>query len=195
MDTAQVMKLIERDKPFYDASGGGATFSGGEPMLSPKALLPLLQATRAAGIHTAVDTAGNIPWAQYAPLLPLTSLFLVDFKARDAAVHREATGADNRLILENLRQFAACGVPVTIRIPVVPGVNSGAGEMGAMADYLAEINFRGPVELLKLHHWGEAKYQALGRAYPLAGTAPPSDSEMEHLREVFCGRGLKATIG
>ncbi|MDL2232598.1 glycyl-radical enzyme activating protein [Ruminococcaceae bacterium OttesenSCG-928-L11] len=190
-----VVETVRRDKPFYDASGGGMTCSGGEPMLTLDFLYTLLSRAKALGIHTAVDTAANIPWEHYARIIPVTDLFLVDYKAEGEAVHRSATGGGNRRIRDNLRRFADCGVPVTIRIPVIPGVNANGTEITTMAEHLWDIRFAGTVELLKLHHWGEAKYKALGRTYPLAGVEPPGDGEMEQFRDIMLGRHLNAVIG
>jgi pyruvate formate lyase activating enzyme len=193
MDLDEIVEIAIRDKPFYDASGGGVTCSGGEPTLSIEFLTALLERLKAAGIRTAVDTAANVPWRQYQRLMPVTDLFLVDFKLRDEAAHRLITDVGNGTIMDNLRRFAAYHVPVIVRIPVIPGVNCDEGSIAAMADYLREIGFRGAVELLKFHHWGEAKYKALGLDYPFSGVEPPDDAFMERLCELVRGSGVNVT--
>jgi pyruvate formate lyase activating enzyme len=176
MSVAEVMAEVGKDRPYYDDSGGGVTFSGGEPALQSEFLVELLVASKALGIHTAVDTAAQVPWETLAALLPHTDLFLVDIKAFGEEVHRAGTGVDNRRILENVRRLAAGGVELRIRIPVIPGFNADAAE-----------------ELLPFHHLGGGKYESLGRTYPSRAIQPPTDEAMEDFLRLFTTRGISAT--
>ena len=124
MSAAEVLEVVLRDRPFYAKSGGGVTFSGGEPLLQPVFLLELLQKSRALDLHTAVDTAGNVPFESLSAVQPYTNLFLYDIKAFDPALHRRLTGVDNARILQNLRRLGQLGARLWVRLPYVPNLNN-----------------------------------------------------------------------
>ena len=177
-----VMDILARDRPYYDTSGGGATFSGGECMLQIEALTELLESCRAAGIHTAVDTAGDVPWERFERVLPWTDLFLYDVKCVTEDLHRAGTGVSNQRILENLQRLSASGAAIRIRVPVIPGFNADEAEMRRIAEFLAGIRHTG-AELLPYHAMGEHKYAALGRES--GSFAVPGKEEMEAYRALF----------
>ncbi len=193
MSVAEVMAEVAKDRAYYDDSGGGVTFSGGEPALQSEFLTELLIASKALGLRTAVDTAGHVPWETLAALLPHTDLFLVDVKAFEEETHRAGTGAGNRRILENVRRLAAGGVELRIRIPVIPGFNADAAELGKIASFLAGLERVPVVELLPFHHLGGGKYESLGRAYPSREIQPPSEQEMAGFVRLFLAQGINAT--
>jgi len=193
MSVAEVLAEVEKDRPYYDDSGGGVTFSGGEPALQSEFLAELLVASKALGLRTAVDTAAHLPWETFEKLLPHTDLFLVDVKAFEEETHRAGTGAGNRRILENVRRLAASGVELRIRIPIIPGFNADAAELGKIADFLAGLERVPPVELLPFHHLGGGKYESLGQEYPSRKIQPPSDDAMEGFLRLFTVRGISAT--
>lgn len=116
-DTDSILKEILENKGYFDQSKGGVTFSGGECMLQPDALTELLKGCQAAGVHTAVDTAGNVPWESFEQVLPYTDLFLYDIKAMDAEVHKACTGVENGRILENFTRLADRGENIFVVIP------------------------------------------------------------------------------
>ncbi len=161
MTAEEILREVIRDKTFYDASGGGVTFSGGECMLRPAFLRECLSLCREAEIQTAVDTAGCVPWESFEGVLDKTDLFLYDLKLMDKTLHKKYIGADNTLILENLVKLASLGCEIIVRIPVIGGVNDNDSEMHAMAEFLAPLSVRA-VELLPYHAMGEHKYTALG---------------------------------
>ena len=181
----EVMPVVLADKAFYRRSGGGVTCSGGEPLLQPAFLEGILHALRAEGIHTALDTAGNVPWPVFERVLPLVDLVLFDFKVLDAEAHHAATGVDNRLILENLAHLCEKGIPLWVRIPVVPGVNASDEALAGMASHLRAIGHHGKTELLPMHHMGSGKYESLGRVWPMQDVAAPEDASMRRWRELF----------
>ena len=152
---------VIKDKAFYDNSGGGVTFSGGECMLQLDFLCKILEKCKSAGIHTAVDTAGNVPWESFEKILPFTDLFLYDIKAFDAELHRKGTGVSNELILENLKNLSG-RADIIVRIPVIGGYNDNDEEIRQIADFLRQIKII-KAELLPYHAMGEHKYTALGR--------------------------------
>lgn len=175
----QVMKSILPDRLFYQTSSGGATFSGGECLLQPDFLKALLSACRAEGIHTAVDTAGAVPFEVFEEILPLTDMFLYDVKCMDPLRHRQYTGQGNELILENLSRLLRMGQRVWVRVPIVPGVNDTLDEMRALRAFLLTNGYPEKVELLPYHSMGEAKTRALGREAHLF--TPPSPDQMSAL--------------
>lgn len=176
---AALLREIERDTPFHDASGGGVTFSGGEPLLQPEFLAAALRACREREIHTAVDTCGYASWAAFEALLPDTRLFLYDLKVMDEARHRRFTGVSNAPILRNLRALSAHGAQVIVRVPLIPGVNDAAADLQALGMFLAALPQVPSVELLGYHDIAGAKYDALDKRYLLADTQPPTPAALE----------------
>jgi pyruvate formate lyase activating enzyme len=195
MSVEQVMAAVIRDRPFYDQSGGGATFSGGEPLLQPDFLLALLQACRGAGIHTVLDTCGFALWETLDGLRGLVDLFLFDLKLGDDAKHRRLTGASNAPILRNLRALSAGGHAILLRVPIVPGVNEDIEEVRSIASIAAALPTPPTVELLPYHAIGKHKYERLGRSYALPETLPPSEQRMKEIGEVFREFGLRLRTG
>lgn len=157
----EVLAEVIKDKAFYENSGGGVTFSGGECMLQLDFLCEILEKCKSAGIHTAVDTAGNVPWKSFEKILPFTDLFLYDIKAFGAELHRKGTGVSNELILENLKNLSG-RADIIVRIPVIGGYNDNDEEIRQIADFLKQIKII-KAELLPYHAMGEHKYTALGR--------------------------------
>ena len=194
VSVAEVMQEIEQDKTYYQERQGGATFSGGEPLLQVDFLSALLAACRAQGIHTAVDTAANVPWESLAAILPLTDLFLVDCKAFDEQKHRQGTRASNQRILDNLTRLAASGANIWIRIPVIPGVNADEEEIGHIAAFLAPLPGIHRVELMPFHHLGAGKYESLGLPYPTKDLQPPAAPLLERLCAICQAAGLETFI-
>jgi len=150
---------VQRDKDFYTATGGGVTCSGGECMLQIEFLEAFLRRCKEAEIHTAVDTAGHVPFAYFERILPHTDLFLYDIKALDSQLHKQLTGVDNQLILSNFEALAQLAPEKLLaRVPVVPGANE--GEQAEIAEYLKKRGIA--AEFLPYHAMGEGKRAALG---------------------------------
>lgn len=154
MTAEELLEDLLEDLPYYQESGGGVTFSGGECMLCPDFLEEMLRRLKGKGVHTAVDTAGNVPYESFERILPYTDLFLYDVKAFHEEVHRELTGASNRRIKENLLRLAGTGKEIKIRIPVIEELN--AGELPFIRDFLWANGLR-DVELLGYHRMGVGK--------------------------------------
>ncbi len=191
MHADEVLKVIQRDMPFYQRSGGGVTFSGGEPLLQHEFLLQLLQQSRERLLlHTAVDTAGHVPFAWYEKILPHVSLFLYDLKVMNDALHKEYTGVSNALILENLRKLAVGTHEIIIRIPVIPGVNDNADNMRQTAELLSDLKGIRLVELLPFHPLGESKYRSLGMKYPATAFGKLDKGRTLELADPFHALGL-----
>ncbi len=177
-ETAEsVVSTVLRDRAYYKTSGGGVTLSGGEPLLQPDFSREILELCKAEGLHTAVETAGNAPFAALEALLPEVDLFLYDIKGIDPETHERNTGARNSLILENAEALMRTGKEVLFRMPYVPGYND--GEAPEVARFVKELG--GKLELMAYHSVGAGKYAALGRDYPLSGVTPPSPDEMRRV--------------
>ena len=140
MTVREVMADIEREIPFYDESDGGATFSGGEPLMQPTFLSALLKACRAQEIHTVVDTSGFANWKVFEQICEDVDLFLYDLKHMDSIRHREVTGVPNDVILENLRRLSAAGARCIVRIPLIPGINDDEKNLVESGKFLASLS-------------------------------------------------------
>ena len=151
-------EIIFADKPYYDATGGGVTVSGGECLLYPDFVASLAKKCQETGISVAIDTAGNVPYAHFEAVLPYTNLFLYDIKCLDSALHKKGTGCDNRLILQNLDHLITTGKDILVRIPVIPDFNAG-DEVERIKRYCTQRDL--PYELMPYHEMGESKQQAL----------------------------------
>ena len=179
----EVLKEVLKDKAYYENSGGGVTFSGGECMLQVDFLLELLKICKENGIHTAVDTAGHIPFESFEKILPYTDLFLYDIKIFDPDKHKKYTGVSNELILENLKKLSEAGGKIWIRIPIIPDVNDSMEEMQKIKELLAVCGQPEKVELLPYHAMGEHKYRAIGADLQIFST--PDTEKMRQLNAIF----------
>jgi pyruvate formate lyase activating enzyme len=195
MTVAHVMGEIERDVAFYDESGGGVTFSGGEPLLQRDFLLALLQACQEKEIHTTLDTCGFARWEALDKIRGYVDLFLYDLKLMDAARHREFTGVSNELILQNLQALSLRGHDIVLRVPIIPGINDddeNIHQLGAFAAALPRLN---RVDILPYHQTGTEKYHRLNKDYGLSEVRPPSEGRMAEIAQVIKGFGLQVKIG
>ncbi len=179
----EVLREILKDKRFYENSKGGVTFSGGECMLQIDFLEELMKRCKENGIHTAVDTAGHIPYEFFERIIPYTDLFLYDVKCFDSKSHKQYTGVENELILENLGKLLATDKSVYIRIPVIEGVNDSTEEMKSIKTFLDEHGKPEKVELLPYHALGESKYEAMG--IECVKFSAPSEEKMQKLNQIF----------
>ena len=178
MTKAQVMKELEKDVIFYEQSGGGASFSGGEPFLQHEFLLSLLKACREKGIHTVVDTSGMTSSGILEEVSSYVDLFLYDLKTLDDEKHRKFTGVSNRTIISNLRQLSAWKKNVIVRIPVIPGVNDDPADFLASGAFVASLGNVNEIHLLPYHKIGVEKYRRLGKEYEMQQTSAPSADDL-----------------
>ena len=179
----EVLNEVLKDKVFYENSKGGVTFSGGECMLQIDFLLEILKKCKENGIHTAVDTAGHIPWADFEKIISYTDLFLYDIKAMNDEIHKEYTGVSNSLILENLAKLLALKSAVWVRVPVIPGVNDTKMEMEKIKSFFETNGYPEKVELLPYHSMGEHKYAALNRKSE--NFVVPDKGKMNELKNIL----------
>ena len=185
-----VMAEVERDIPFYDQSGGGVTFTGGEPMFQLDFLRELLAASHQRGIHTIVDTSGYASWESFEAIFPLVDLFLYDLKLMDDLRHRRYTSVSNQRILENLAGLSQKGARIIVRMPLIPGINDDEVNMQSSAAFLSHLPALEGVELMPYHEIGLAKYPALGMNYQLGGITPPSPHAIDGAYAILAGFNL-----
>jgi len=191
----EVMEEILKDRIFYDDSGGGVTFSGGEPLAQPRFLTAMLEACRAQGVHSAVDTSGLASKDRLLEMAGLANLILYDVKLVDAKRHRDYTGVSNETILENLRILGTNGYPIWLRIPVIPGVNDDAENIEATARLAASIPSVRRVSLLPYHRLGSDKLKRLGSKDLLKDVDLPRSERMQELAAHLEAAGVTTTIG
>lgn len=161
------------------------TVSGGEALAQSDFVAELLCACKEAGLHTAVDTAGDVPFSAFEAVLPCTDLFLYDIKAADAELHRRGCGRDNQRILDNLHHLCALGANVRLRVPVIPGFNDEPEEMEAIGALIASLPGSYALDLLRFHRMGASKYQHLQLPYRAEDLLPPDDERMCLLASVL----------
>ncbi len=182
-DTEELMSKILRFKPYFKRSGGGVTFSGGEPLLQPEFLLSLLKRCKEEGIHTCIDTAG-VGLGDYGEILKNTDLVLYDVKATDADGYRAMCGNDIKHTEDFQMALKNSDCRVTVRAVVVPDVNDSDDAMIALKEYIKEkVPTATAVELLPYHKMGVHKYTALGLVDPLSDTEPMSKERTKELYE------------
>lgn len=185
----------ERDRLFFEQSGGGVTLSGGEPLAQPAFALALLEELKARGISTALDTSGLAPADVLDRAIGFSDLILYDLKLMDEAAHRRFTNAGNGRILENLRRIDRRGKPIRIRIPLMAGVNDGEDHIAASIAFLKTLSSVRGVDLLKYHKGGQEKYKNLGKQSIFALFEPPSDRRLEEIRGAFAAAGFNVSFG
>jgi pyruvate formate lyase activating enzyme len=194
MTVAQVMAEIEKDGLFYDESGGGVTFSGGEPLLQPDFIAALVSCCRGQGIHTALDTTGYAAPEIVSQMAPLVDLFLYDLKIMDENRHQTYTGVSNADILKNLRYLANTGRKVTIRFPMIPGINDTPENLNQMMAFLNDLNLK-QIDLLPYHRLHQTKYHRLGFTDRLKDLPPPGEDAIAHLTAHFTTAGFSVRVG
>jgi pyruvate formate lyase activating enzyme len=180
----EIIKEVEKDLVFYEESGGGVTFSGGEPLRQPDFLEGLLNDCREKKIHTAVDTSGYISWEILNKINSKVDLFLYDLKIMDNERHKKYTGVSNEIILENLKKLSLIHNNIFIRFPVIPGINDDYQNIKKTGEFLSSLKIA-KVNLLPYHYIGVDKYKRLGRTYNLVTTQPPSEEKVSEVSAIL----------
>lgn len=190
VEALELVDEVMRDRIFFDQSGGGVTFSGGEPLLQKPFLVEALAALRARGVSTALDTCGLAPLDDLLEAAALADLVLYDLKLMDDAAHRRWTGAGNAAILANLEALGRRHGAIWIRVPIVPGINDGDADLEAIAAFAARVPGVRRLDLLPYHATGAAKFKRLGRTYALEDVLPPARERMAELEGIVRSHGL-----
>jgi pyruvate formate lyase activating enzyme len=199
MTVDELMKIIEKERIFFDESGGGVTFSGGEALSQPEFLIEILDACGKADIHRTLDTTGLAPTEKLLEIAQRVDLFLYDLKMMDPEKHRTYCGVDNTLILKNLRALAETNAHINIRIPLIKGVNSDDASVTATAQFIASLPRSSPqpirVNLLPFHNIAVKKYERLGETCNLNDMKEPSKEELARAVDIFKTHEILAQIG
>jgi pyruvate formate lyase activating enzyme len=185
---------IKKDVIFYETSGGGVTFSGGEPLMQPEFLEAVLDECNEKYIHTALDTAGYAQPPTFLRIANKTSLILYDIKLMNNEKHEKYTGISNELMLHNLKEIAPSN-KVILRFPVIPGITDTDENVVQIKEFVSSLKGINEIDLLPYHRMAEVKYQKLGLEYKLQGLMPPSDERMNILKKEFEDYGFKVKIG
>ena len=185
MTAAEVVAAVVADAVFYSFDEGGLTLSGGEALMQPEFAAAICQEGHRHALHTALETCAAVPWENIHLVCRHMDHVMVDLKHMDPRRHKEGTGMDNRLILDNILRLRAefAELPLTIRCPVIPGFNDSESNIRDTARFVGALP-RAKLELLSYHRFGEDKYDNLGRPYALRGLMPPDAEHMRHLRSV-----------
>lgn len=191
---SEVVETAMKDADYYRNSGGGVTFSGGEPLLQKEFVREVATELKARGVHTALDTAAHVEWAELEFVLPCIDLVLLDLKVMDAAIHRRYTGVTNERILSNARRLAESDVDLIVRIPVIPTVNATEENMRETAEFVKDFPRLRWVELLPYHDMGVDKHASLGRSGEQTVFETPSPALMRELARPFEERGVRVKI-
>jgi pyruvate formate lyase activating enzyme len=186
---------VEKDRTFYETSGGGVTFSGGEPLLQPRFLSELADALRACGLRTALDTSGLAEWESLERAARKVDLVLYDLKLMDDAGHKEYTGVSNRAILENLRRLSTLGRAIRVRIPLVHGVNDDPENIRRTAEFLKPLPNIERVSVLPYHKGGRAKAEGIGKGAAFREFTAPSPAAVDAVLAELARHGLSAGKG
>jgi pyruvate formate lyase activating enzyme len=194
MSIDEVFDEVRRDSQFYANSEGGVTAGGGEPLLQADFVAELFHLCKRMGIHTALDTCGYASISVLEKVLAETDLVLFDLKMMNGRQHRRFTKMDNRIILRNARLILAKGLPMIIRIPLIPGITDSEENLVETADFISELDNKLHVDLLPYHRFGESKYKMLDRDYELTGMGSNSKEQLQRAAEIFEQRGLDCAI-
>jgi pyruvate formate lyase activating enzyme len=195
LSVTELIAAVARDRVFYEDSGGGVTFSGGEPLMQPAFLQACLEACRAQGIHTAVDTSGYADRETLLSIAPLVDLFLYDVKLIDPERHERHVGVPSTGILGNLRALSEAGGRIWVRFPLIPDVNDDAANVTATARLVKSLAPSPPVQLLPYHRIGGAKYRRLGMSYEMGEAVPPNGQRVAAVAQLMAGFGLEVKTG
>ncbi|MBN2325330.1 MAG: glycyl-radical enzyme activating protein [Spirochaetes bacterium] len=190
----ELVAEVEKDRTFFENSGGGVTMSGGEPTLQLDFLERFLACCRGRGIHTALDTTGYIEWSRFEHIVDLVDLFLYDLKHVDDEAHKKLTGVSNRRILENLKKLVQRGKNVIVRIPVIPDRNDTQKNISQSRDFISSLGIR-RVDLLPFNKAAGSKYRLIGKKYACEDLQPLPDGKMNRIKAEFDAAGIETSIG
>jgi pyruvate formate lyase activating enzyme len=190
----EVMKEIEKDEVFYRESGGGVTFSGGEPLMQSEALQELLGLCREKGYHTAIDTSGHAEPAALSRVIELADLWLFDLKLMDDSKHVQYTGVSNEMALKNLETLALAGKSVIIRFPFIPGITDGPDNLEAIAKMMMKLRLD-KIDILPYHAIAKDKYRRIGKDYLLESVKAPDEVQVNVMMNYFADEGFNVGVG
>jgi len=185
----ELVTELLKDLLVFEESGGGVTFSGGEPFMQPVFLLEVLRLLKLKGIHTAIETCGYTAWPNLEQAAAFTDLFLYDLKLIDEDQFKKYTGVSGKPILSNLKKLKNAKVDLQVRMPLIKGINDDKNSLEKVAAYLLAVGIE-KIELIPYHNFGEAKYEKIGREYRLKGLSRYSDADLQMARMTLDRAGI-----
>lgn len=185
VSVAEIMEELQDYLPYMEASGGGLTVSGGEPLLQPEFILELFRECKKQGIHTALDTAGSVIPSNLEEILQLTDLVLLDIKHIDEQMHKEITGLSNRNTLKFAQILSDKRIPTWLRHVLVPGYTTSEEDLIRLGEYISTLGQIEKVEVLPYHKMGEYKWEVLGLSNKLTDIQPPSEEMVNRAYELL----------
>ncbi len=192
----ELMKEIEKEQVFHETSGGGVTFSGGEPLSQHEFLVSLADECRLRGIHTCLDTSGYISTGIFRSVMERFDLFLYDIKILDDNKHIQYTGVSNETIIANLYALSGAGKAFIIRFPVIPGMNDDSENIRKMKDLLKSLDSATrEIHLLPYHAGAKSKYRKFGREFLMKDGVESNENELKQLKKAFEQTGYRVKIG
>ncbi|MGG7079297.1 glycyl-radical enzyme activating protein [Clostridium sardiniense] len=194
MTVEQVIKELKKDAINYRRSGGGITLSGGEPLVQSVFAQEIFKACKAQGWHTAIETTGYARPEVIEKVFPYVDLVLMDIKNINSDSHKEGTGVSNEIILKNAKRISEI-TKMVVRVPVIPRFNSGLESILEISKFAKTLNGIDTIHLLPYHTYGENKYELLGRNYSMKESQSLSEDEIDTLKDIVQGQGLKCVIG
>jgi pyruvate formate lyase activating enzyme len=184
-----------KDRVFYQTSGGGVTFSGGEPLWQSGFVAQVAHRMKEEGVHTTLDTAGDVGWCHFEEVLDFIDLVLFDIKFSDRDNHRQFTGRENDLVLANAQLLSQRRVPMHVRLVMIPGVNDNEAEIRARMEIVTSLKSVKQVDILPYHRYGAGKYARLGLEYPLMEMKEHTKEQIDTIQKLVQSYGIKASVG
>jgi pyruvate formate lyase activating enzyme len=190
----ELMREIQKDNIFFEESGGGVTFSGGEPMLQHRFLKEVLKECRDQGIHTAVDTSGYLPYPHFDKINEFVDLYLYDLKIIDEAEHIKYTGVSNKLIIDNMKKLLSDEKELNIRVPLIPGVTDTEKNLSMLAELIEPYTGSVSIHFLPYNKFAESKYGRFNEKPKLGKLNTQSDEELSKIKNDFMKKGFEVSL-
>ena len=191
----EVMKEIEKDLPFYEESHGGATFSGGEPMLQIDFLQSLLEECKKKNVNAAIDTTGYAPFTDFEKIYEHTDIFLYDLKLMNDNLHYEYSGVSNKLIHENLKKLSSLGNKIILRIPIIPTITDTEENISQTISFISALKNIREIDLLPFHNTAKSKYERMQKENKVVNLTAPTKEYMNELKNRFTQLGIPIMVG
>ncbi|MCF8298851.1 MAG: glycyl-radical enzyme activating protein [Saprospiraceae bacterium] len=191
----ELFEIISGDKVFFEESGGGVTFSGGEPLMQADFLFKILKKCKDSGIHTAIDTSGFASQEIIEKISKVAGLFLFDLKIIDSKLHEKYTGVSNERILENLKWLDENNKSVILRFPVIPGITDTKENIKEIKDFIKSLKNINQIDLLPYHNISNSKYKRFDKKNRLENIKSLSEKDMDSIKEEFENLGFTVGIG
>ncbi len=190
----EVLAEIKKDQLFYDESGGGVTFSGGEPLIQNVFLKEILSECKAAGVSTAVDTSGYAGRNHFNGIYDITDIFLFDLKIIDEELHRKFTGVSNKIILDNLRLLTKKGNKVIVRIPLIPGITDTEDNLSELSHFLMRLDNIRKIDLLPYNEVADSKYKRFNKPSRLGNLKTQDEDKLNEIKSYFEDSRFEVTL-